>query len=101
MLTKLAMRNAKRSMRDYGIYLLTATISFSLMYAFNMVIFSKEIKEINQMMGSLSIMIIFISVIIIAVIEWLVHYMNRFMLEKKEPGTWHLHAVGHQQPQNF
>ena len=95
MLTKLAMRNAKRSMRDYGIYLLTATISFSLMYAFNMVIFSKEIKEINQMMGSLSIMIIFISVIIIAVIEWLVHYMNRFMLEKRsrELGTYMLLGI--------
>ena len=37
MLFKLALRNAKRSMRDYSVYLLTVTIAFSLMYAFKMV----------------------------------------------------------------
>ena len=83
MLSKLALRNAKRSMKDYAVYLLTVSISFSLMYAFNMVVFSKDIKSLNQMMDSLPIMISFISVIVIAVIEWLVHYMNCFMLEKR------------------
>ena len=53
MLSKLALRNAKRSMRDYAVYLLTVSISFSLMYAFNMVVFSKDIKSLNQMMDSL------------------------------------------------
>lgn len=95
MLGKLALRNVKRSMRDYGIYLLTVTISFSLIYAFNMVFFSKDIKNLNEVMGSLSIMIGFISVIVIAVIEWLVHYMNLFMLEKrsKELGTYMLLGI--------
>ncbi len=95
MLSKLALRNAKRSMRDYAVYLLTVTISFSLMYAFNMVVFSKDIKNLNRMMDSLPIMIAFISLIVIAVIEWLVHYMNCFMLEKRsrELGTYMLLGI--------
>ncbi len=65
------------------------------MYAFNMVVFSKDIKSLNQMMDSLPIMISFISVIVIAVIEWLVHYMNCFMLEKRsrELGTYMLLGI--------
>lgn len=96
MLFKLALRNAKRSMRDYSVYLLTVTIAFSLMYAFNMVVFSEEIRGISQIMGSLAPVICFISVIVIAVIAWLVNYMNRFMLEKRsrELGTYMLLGIG-------
>ncbi|MDO4273625.1 MAG: FtsX-like permease family protein [Eubacteriales bacterium] len=95
MLSKLALRNAKRSMRDYSIYLLTVTIAFSLIYAFNMIVFSNDIQSLNRIMGSLPFAIVFISIIVIAVIEWLVHYMNRFMLEKrsKELGTYMLLGI--------
>lgn len=95
MLSKLALRNAKRSMKDYSVYLITVTIAFSLMYAFNMVVFSDDIKELNQTLSSLSIVIIIISFIVIWVIAWLVHYMNRFMLEKrsKELGTYMLLGI--------
>ena len=37
MLGKLAYRNAKRSIKDYLIYLITITLSFSLILAFNLV----------------------------------------------------------------
>ena len=40
MLNKLAFRNARRSMRDYLIYLVTMTIISALMLAFNSLIFS-------------------------------------------------------------
>lgn len=83
-------------MKDYSVYLITVTIAFSLMYAFNMVVFSDDIKELNQTLSSLSIVIIIISFIVIWVIAWLVHYMNRFMLEKrsKELGTYMLLGIG-------
>ncbi|MBU3877258.1 ABC transporter permease [Faecalicatena sp. AGMB00832] len=95
MLGKLALRNARRSMRDYSVYLLTVTIAFSLMYAFNMVAFSKDIRSLGVMMDGLSMMIGFISIIVVGVTEWLVHYMNRFMLEKrsKELGTYMLLGI--------
>lgn len=95
MLGKLALRNARRSMKDYSVYLMTVTIAFSLMYAFNMVAYSKELSELGILMDSLPMMIGFMSVIVVGVIEWLVHYMNRFMLEKrsKELGTYMLLGI--------
>ena len=82
-------------MKDYSVYLMTVTIAFSLMYAFNMVAYSKELSELGILMDSLPMMIGFMSVIVVCVIEWLVHYMNRFMLEKrsKELGTYMLLGI--------
>lgn len=82
-------------MKDYSVYLMTVTIAFSLMYAFNMVAYSKELSELGILMDSLPMMIGFMSVIVVGVIEWLVHYMNRFMLEKrsKELGTYMLLGI--------
>ena len=37
MLGKLAVRNTKRNVKDYFIYLITITISFSLILAYNLV----------------------------------------------------------------
>ncbi|WP_148410677.1 FtsX-like permease family protein [Murimonas intestini] len=95
MLSKLALRNVKRSMKDYSVYMITVTIAFSLMYAFNMVVFSDDIQGLNQTLSSLSIVIVMISLIVIFVIAWLVHYMNRFMLEKRsrELGTYMLLGI--------
>ena len=90
MLGKLAVRNARRSMRDYSIYILTVTIIFSLLYAFNMIIFSEDILMLSSMMKSMSYAVIFVSVIIVFITGWLVHYMNNFMLQRrcKEFGTY-------------
>ena len=43
MLGKLAYRNTKRNIKDYLIYLITVTASFSLIFAFNLVANSDEI----------------------------------------------------------
>lgn len=82
-------------MKDYSVYMITVTIAFSLMYAFNMVVFSDDIQGLNQTLSSLSIVIVMISIIVIFVIAWLVHYMNRFMLEKRsrELGTYMLLGI--------
>ena len=47
MLSKLALRNAKRSFKDYFIYLITMIFITSLMFAFNSMIFSEDIQKIN------------------------------------------------------
>lgn len=90
MLFKLAVRNARRSAKDYGIYVLTVTIIFTLLYAFNLIAFSKDIMELSQLMHTMTYFIIVISVLIVLVTGWLVHYMNRFMFQKrgKEFGTY-------------
>lgn len=93
MLNKLAIRNAKRSAKDYIIYLLTMAIIAALMFAFDSMIFSKDIKKLySDGGGIMAIMLSLATVFIIFIIAWLIHYMIRFMLEKRsrEFGTYML-----------
>ena len=45
MLSKLAFRNMKRSIRDYLVYMLTMTVVTALMYAFNSLIFQNDVNQ--------------------------------------------------------
>ena len=94
-LSKLALRNVKRSLKDYIIYIVTVVIAFSLIFAFNFVSFSKDITELSQMMSSLKYAIIFVSCIIVFVIAWLINYTMKFMFSKrsKEFGTYMLLGI--------
>ena len=95
MLSKLAWRNAKRSFKDYIIYLITVTLAFSLVFSFNLIISSKDILELTHVMNSLQPAIIFVSFIVLFVIGWLIHYTMKFMLQKrsKEFGTYMLLGI--------
>lgn len=83
MLNKLALRNAKRSFKDYLIYLITMIFITSLMFAFNSIIFSKDIQKISTEAGMMGMMIGFVTFFIILIIIWLIHYMIRFMAGKR------------------
>ena len=48
---KLAFRNVKRSVKDYLVYLLTMTFVTALMFAFNTVLFSKDIQQSSESAG--------------------------------------------------
>ena len=89
-LSKLAIRNVKRSIKDYIIYIITVIMAFSLIFAFNFVSFSKDVLELSDMMDNLKYAIIFVSVIIVFVIAWLINYTMRFMFSKRsrEFGTY-------------
>ena len=95
MLSKLAVRNVKRSFRDYLIYIITVMLAFSLIFAFNFVSFSKDITELSKMMDNFKYAIIAVSIIIVFVIAWLINYTMRFMFEKrsKEFGTYMLLGI--------
>ncbi len=83
MKNKLAFRNVKRSARDYSVYLITMIFISSLMFAFNSMIFSKDILGIFSMSAVLGAMIGMATVFIIIVISWLINYMIFFMMQKK------------------
>lgn len=95
MLGKLAVRNTKRSLKDYLIYLITITISFSLILAFHLVVSSKEVSKLSFGMGSFKNVLTFINIIIVFVICFLINYTTRFMFEKrsKEFGTYMLLGI--------
>lgn len=95
MLKTLFLRNAKRQAKDYLIYFITMIISVALIYAFNGLVFSKEIAELATMMASLPIVIVTASIIMIFIIGWLVSYTINFILHKrsKELGTYMLLGI--------
>ncbi|MDC7290981.1 ABC transporter permease [Blautia schinkii] len=95
MLGKLAVRNTKRNLKDYLLYLITITISFSLILAFNLVASSKEVVEFSSSMGAFKGVLTFVNVIIVFVVCFLINYTTRFMFEKrsKEFGTYMLLGI--------
>lgn len=95
MRSSIVWKNAKHSARDYMIYFLTVTAALSLMYAFNLLIFSEEIMSLSTQLNALTSVVIGISIIIVLVIGWLIHYMAKYILEKRsmEFGTYMLLGI--------
>lgn len=87
MISKLAWRNMKRSARDYLVYVLTMTVITAFMYAFNSLIFQDSFMpnftSFTGVTGLMKVMIGLATVFIMLIVVWLIHYMVRFMLEKR------------------
>lgn len=90
MLSKLAIRNAKRSIKDYIIYLITITLSFSFIFAFNLISHAKEVINLCSVMENFQIAMYFVNFFIILVVCFLINYTTKFMFTKrsKEFGTY-------------
>lgn len=95
MLSKLAKMNAKRSIKNYAIYLITVTLSFSFMFAFNLISNSKEVLELSSTMANFKIAMYFTSAIVIFIVGFLINYTTKFMFQKrsKEFGTYELLGI--------
>lgn len=83
MFAKLAWRNVKRSARDYLIYFFTMTFITALMFAFDGLIFSKDVQRMFEMAGIVAVMVGIATFFVLLIISWLINYMVRFMLEKR------------------
>ena len=86
MYTKLIFKNAKRSGKDYLIYIVTMTLCVTLFYAF-LSISSTHYHptigaeyNISLLAGGMKLAICGISLLLL----FLIHYVNRFMLRKKQ-----------------
>lgn len=94
MLCKLALRNVRRSFRDYGVYLLTLTFGVCLFYVFNSLEGQGAMVYLAQTGNGavetiLMLMNIF-SVFVAVVLACLILYANRFLLRRRrrELGTY-------------
>lgn len=83
MLGKLSIRNAKRQAKEYSIYFITMMIAVGLMFSFNSIIFSEDVKELATTMENFSTGIIGVSIVVVFVIAWLINYTMKFMIEKR------------------
>lgn len=92
LLLRLSLRNARRQAKDYLVYFVTVIMAAALIYAFNELVFSKELLELSVRMAYLPAMIVFASVVVVCIIGWLVYYTTGFMLTKRsrELGTYML-----------
>ena len=102
MLMKLALRNVRRSVRDYAVYFVTLTLGVAVFYAFNAigdsrVLFEAQEGAENMFLASgasvfdiLSQVMTYFSVVVAVVLGILVLYANRFVVRarKKEFGTY-------------
>ena len=83
MLSKLAFRNVKRSAKDYVIYLITVTLAFSFIFAFNLMGNSKEILNLCDVMNNFALVMYFVNAFIIVVVCFLINYTVKFMFSKR------------------
>ncbi len=94
MFSKLALRNVRRSFRDYGVYLLTLTFGVCLFYTFNSLdgqgalVYLAQNK--NPIVGAITTLMDVFSVFVAVVLACLILYANRFLLRrrKRELGTY-------------
>ena len=95
MLGKLAVRNVKRSARDYAIYLITIIISFSLIFALNLISTSEEVMKLSQGLDTFQYVMYGINAIVLGVICFLINYTTKFIFEKrsKEFGIYALLGI--------
>lgn len=83
MLAKLSIRNAKRQAGDYLVYFITIVLAAALIFAFNALVVSSEIRTLSTYMGSLPLIVGMSSVMVVVILGWLVYYTQRFMLAKR------------------
>ena len=96
MFCKLALRNVRRSLRDYSVYFLTLALGVCVFYTFNAlegqsVMVYLANKQNNMVEAILTIMNVF-SVFVSVILAGLILYANTFMMKrrKKELGTYFL-----------
>lgn len=96
MYAKLAWRNLRRSLADYGIYFMTLVFAVAIFYVFNSVsdqpAFLSLSESQRRMARGAVEMMGWISTIMTGVVAWLVFYANRVIVQKRsrELGTYML-----------
>lgn len=92
MYAKLALRNIRRSLRDYIIYFITLSLTVALIYSFLALGFSPDIIRMTENMSMLTSGILLLSVLIAFMSSFVIGYAIRFMLgqRKKEFATYEL-----------
>lgn len=83
MLYKLAIRNVKRSAKDYIIYLLTIIISFALIFALNLISTSDAVMKLSKGLDTFQYIMYFINAVVLGVICFLINYTTKFIFEKR------------------
>ena len=98
-LFKLSLRSARRQAQDYLVYFVTMVMAAALLYAFNGLAFSNEVRNLSQSLDSLPLVIVFVSIVVVCIFGWLVSYSTRFILTRRsrELGLYILSGITNDQ----
>lgn len=94
MLSKLAFKNASKSIRDYAVYFFTLVLAVCIFYMFNSIYAQKDIMVVTETtaesMKALRQILSYISVFVAVVLGFLIVYANNFFIRrrKKELGVY-------------
>lgn len=94
MLSKLAFKNASKSIRDYAVYFFTLVLGVCVFYMFNSIYAQKDIMVVTETtaesMKALRQILSYISVFVAVVLGFLIVYANNFFIRrrKKELGVY-------------
>ena len=95
MYAKLALRNVRRSLRDYIIYFVTLTLTAALMYSFLALGFSSDVLAMAENMSMLTTGILFMSALVAFMSSFVIGYAIRFMLGRRKKGVCNLRIDWH------
>lgn len=95
MLSKLALRNVRRSIKDYAVYFLTLTFGVCLFYTFSSLEGQSVISFLNghdqkHLVESIFLLVDVFSAFVAVVLAGLILYANQFLMKrrKRELGTY-------------
>ena len=85
MLGKLSIRNAKRSLKDYAVFIMSMVMISALIFAYNSLIFDSDMKVVmfDEAYATLPVFIGLADFFVILIASWLVNYMMKFMMKKR------------------
>lgn len=89
MLVKVALRNIRRSLRDYAIYFVTIVLGVAVFYAFNSIGSQQLLFDLNsstseRMFEMTSFFMLLFSVVVAFVLGFLVIYANGFLIRRRQ-----------------
>ncbi|MGL4774227.1 MAG: FtsX-like permease family protein [Clostridium sp.] len=100
MYSKIALKNVKKSFKDYTIYFLTLTLAVCIFYSFNSIEAQKALLEMSQSgkgyAEMLTNIISYVSVFVAVILGSLMLYANNFLIKKrnKELGVYMTLGMG-------
>lgn len=83
MYAKLAIRNVKRSIGDYTVYVLTLVLSITMIFAYNSLLFSDAINSFSKLMRPMMSILICVTVMVVLILGWLISYITHFIFEQR------------------
>ncbi len=88
MLSKLSLKNIKKSFKDYAIYFLTLILGVAIFYVFNAMDSQEAMMKMNdskkQILDLMNNLLGGVSVFVSFVLGFLIIYANKFLIKKRK-----------------